>query len=333
MKSIKDIIKEAVLKEHNTLIKIDDSHLFSVLIEPNNTKKLFHFLILLVTLILCIVFVISSFIFFISDVLLYKNSSKISYAGAIMPERSCNRQSAFFLFNSADRWAETGIQLHKGDEIRISVSGGFNNVVSNLKEAALNNEKPKYDWVSFSKPAKDTIGRQDYLYNKPDAYLGSILYQIAGEAGVDENNTDNIKQLEINKPITVQDNGILYLSVNGIYVSEERMNKYYGIKNNRDAFYNNNIGEVLVVIDIEQNLNFSSWESSWYRYTEAIMNEAWDSNNIFIRIFGTLWYFLWSVLVLIWKITLYYYPVTVLLLLFTYIEFICKFINKLKRLK
>ncbi|KAA6329955.1 hypothetical protein EZS27_021280 [termite gut metagenome] len=335
MKSINNIIKDAVLKETNVSIKIDDSNLLSVLIEPNNTNKLSHFLLLLVTLVICIVFIFSSFVFFINDVLFYKETPKINSVGAIILERSCSRQSVLFLYNSADLWANTGIQLQKGDKIKISVSGGFHSDIQGLINSVQFNDRLKYKWFSFYTTKKDTANRKDYLYNKPDAFFGSILYQIAGEMGSEMKNKENIAQIKCNKAIKIPNNGTLYLSVNDIFWTEEdfensKGSEYYYLKNNRNACYNDNLGEVLVAIAIEKKLELYHWRSSWYRYTENMMYDLWDSNNIFIAVLLTPICFVWSILVLLWKVWYLSITVVILLLFSIYKESIMKLIKKKK---
>ncbi|KAA6338725.1 hypothetical protein EZS27_013278 [termite gut metagenome] len=336
MNSIENIIKDTVLKGTNASIKIDDSSFFSVLIEPNNTKKLSHSLLLLITLIFCIVFIFSSFVFFINDVLFYKNTAKVNSVGSIIPEKSCNRQSVLFLYNPADLWTNTGIQLQKEDKIKISVSGGFHSDIKGLINSVQSNGMPEYKWVSFYTAKKDTTNRKYYLYNKPDAYFGSVLYQIAGEMDPEVKNEETIFQVKCNENINIRDNGTLYLSVNDIFFTDkdfktfEKDTTYAYLSNNRYACYNDNLGEVLVVIDIEKKLESYYWRSSWYRYTEKTMYDLWDNHSIAISILLTPVYLVWSILVLLWKVRYLSIAVAVLLLFFVYKKSITKLIKRLK---
>jgi hypothetical protein len=305
MKSIEKIIKEILLreKESGSTIKIDESHFFSVLIEKGNNKKMWNFVCLFIAVIVCVTILITSFVFFINDVLLFQNNSKLNQMGAIISERSCKRETTIFLFGSAQRWANTGIQLQKGDEIKISYSGGFNSDIVGLKEAAETNDTLRYKWISFSNDTTptDSLTRKRLLYNdEKDARFGSLLYVIAGEMGVaDEIDTD-IYQVEQNKAASVKQNGVLYLAVNDIYLTDtvirlyEKDNKrlipidssitkttfdkykdsidlFYKytdtlyiiagksfidyFSKNRELFYQDNLGEVLVVVDIKRHIN------------------------------------------------------------------------------
>lgn len=289
MKSIENIIKDTVLRETNSSIKIDDSHFFSVLTERKNSKKLWGFIALLAAAVFCVAMLISFFVFFINDVLLFENAPKINESGAIIPERSCNRQSVLFLFNSAEKWANTGIQLQEGDEIKISYSGGFNSDIAGLVNSAKTNDTLRYKWVSFSNPDKHSKS-DDLLFDKSKGgYFGSLLRVIAGEMGVTENDMDNIVQVEQEKTDEITENGTLYLSVNDIFPTDSIMKNKYGVINNPNAFFNDNLGDVLVVIDIKRKLSPFSWRSSWYRNTEESMNRALDKDNFFCRVFSVMW--------------------------------------------
>lgn len=335
MKSIEKIIKEVLLREKDSssTISIDDSHFFSVLLEKGNSKKLWNFVCLFVALILCVTILMSSIVFFINDVLLFQNTPKIDQAGAIISERSCKRETAIFLFGSAQMWANTGIQLNKGDEIKISYSGGFHSDVAGLKKSAEHNNILRYKWISFSKEDRENTDYRLFFNKNDDGYFGSLLYIIAGEMGVDNNvDTTNIVQVKQNVTQSVEDNGVLYLAVNDIYltksiieqyadynknyvkrhninpitdnirelviskkdlsVNQDSIDLFYENKKdtiiiaglsfidyfseNRGLFYQDNIGEVLVVIDIKRHISSLSWRTGLYRWTEEKVNVVLD---------------------------------------------------------
>jgi hypothetical protein len=326
MRSIKNIIKETLVEETNASIKVDDSNFFVNLINSQDTKKLFNFLLLFVAIVFANVFIITSFVFFINDILLFENTTKINSQGAIIPERSCGRESVLFLFNSSDLWANTGIQLQEDDKVKISISGGFHSDVANLTRVALENRKPQpqYEWTSFY-CSKDTGNKAQYLYNKDDAYFGSILYQIAGEGGYIIDDSTKIGQLDLssNNFFEIKNNGTLYLTVNDIYLSPKVLNliesegkEINSLKNNPEAYYEDNIGQILVVIDIERNLSTLNWKSSWYRYTERHINEVWDSSsNIFVKSTKTAGIFVLSICILIRKTYFISIPIISLILI------------------
>lgn len=375
MKSIRNIIKETVLEETNSTIKIDESHFFTVIVDSKNKKKFYNFLVFVTAIIISIVVIINSLIFFINDILLYPNNPTINKEGAIIPERSCNRQSVLFLFNSAERWANTGVQLQEGDEIKISYSGGFHSDVAGLKQAAKDNYRPKYEWINFTtKSEPDTTAlRKKLLYNKEDdAYFGSVLYTIAGEFGVQDDERESFRQIEKDKLIKIKRNGTLFLSVNDIYLrnsvieiyedenkqifkteiitKQELENKndsisLYYIKNDstvyvsgikfreyfqndsiRDIFFNDNLGAILVLIDINRKVSFLNWRTSWYRFTENTINACWDNSTGWLLPFiKSVGWFIFAVIILVfWKLWFITYPL-ILLLCFPYIKNAFKF--------
>jgi hypothetical protein len=302
MKSIKNIIKETVLKETNSTIKIDESHFFSIISDLKNRKKFYNFLVLVTTIIISIVIIINSLVFFVNDILLYPNNPTVNKEGAIIPERSCNRQSVLFLLNSAERWANTGIQIQEGDEIKISYSGGFHSDIAGLKKSAEDNSKPKYNWISLSKPDEtnyDTLLLYNYkekcrlkrFFNKKqNAYFGSVLYTIASEFGVQDNDREFFRQIEKGKSVKIKQNGTLFLSVNDIYS-----------ETNKDSCFNDNLGAILMSIDINRKINFLSWRTSWYRYTENTINSFWENsaNHWFISFIYSVGFFIWAIMVLL----------------------------------
>jgi hypothetical protein len=240
MESIKKIIEEAVLKETKSSVEIDESPFLSRLVDPQYKIKVHYFLTLLIAIIFSVLVLIGSFVFFISDVLLFHNNPTINEEGAIISERSCNRQSAIFLFNAADNWANTGIQLQKGDEIKISYSGGFNTDLAGLVDSAKKNNTLRRKWINLSKPdttnydsnllynykEKSCLKRfiRQFFNSKQDAYFGSVLYSLSNEGSVQENNTNC--QIEKDKAVTIEGNGNLFLSVNDIYLTSEKVDEY-----------------------------------------------------------------------------------------------------------
>ena len=353
MKSIKNIIKELVFKETSANVKIDDSNFLVVVL---NKKYRNNFLLFATTVIICITFIISSFVFFLNDVLLFRNDFQTNEDGAIIPHKSCKREVVLFLLNSAEHWASTGISLSEGDKIKISCSGAFHSDIVGIKEAAYFNYKPKYNWISFPEkiPTEDTIKKLLVYNNKKDANFGSMLYALGTEKDIVNLNT--IRQIDKNEAIEVKGNGgILYLSVNDIFLTDSVI-RYYrlvnnkifsgkniitkaeyeskkdlidlfwtindstylingdafedSVKTNRLVFYNDNLGEILVSINIIRNNNNLHLQSNWYRWTEDKIYAVWNGDhNKIISILLTIVVFIWSIFTLIWHILLFLWEI------------------------
>lgn len=128
MKSIRDIIKANIINETNQSVDIDDANFF---VELANSKskdgnsKIFNFSMLIFAIIVGLVFVINSSVYFIKDVLNSRNDCKITPEGAIVAYMDGDKEFYLFLFNASEPWTNTGIQLLKGDKMRMRLSGGF----------------------------------------------------------------------------------------------------------------------------------------------------------------------------------------------------------------
>lgn len=246
MYSIRDIIRQAIVEGRGKRLTVTTDNFFVRLLrrsEPHGPRRgiIGRFLLIAATLILALSLVLGAFIFFIGDVLLYRPQVRINAQGAFIPTNSCGREYALFMFNSADVWADTGIQLRCGDRIKISASGGFHSSISRLHDAARENYRPRYSWYdSHTRDAGANIdgsGTENCIYTGPDAYFGSILYQIGPEAVecACENEAEEgsaIRQLSRRDGSAfreVIENGILRFTVNDIYLTDrviERLERH-----------------------------------------------------------------------------------------------------------
>jgi hypothetical protein len=87
---------------------------------------------------------------------------------------------------------------------------------------------------------------------------------------------------------------------NKVYISGDTFRKHF--YKNPDAFFNDNLGEVLVLIDINRKVGFFT---SWYRYTENHINNILDNSKG--GWFCSVCFFIWAIIVLLfyklWFIT------------------------------
>lgn len=257
MNSIRNIIRTIIAGETDRRLIVNTDSFFVRLFRESGTKeklwlRMFYFVFVTAVLIASLVTIICSFAFFIDDVLLFRPQVRINRCGAFVPTNSCGREYVLFMFNSADVWADSGIQLCAGDRIKISASGAFNSTVEQSVAAARKNFRPAYPWYgsrlrtdscnaapSTNKHAQHgSAGKRgarnrsdeniaDCMYNAPDtAYFGSILYQIQPDAMPCQHHydpkTQNIHQLSDADGTTyreVRENGILHFAVNDIYLT------------------------------------------------------------------------------------------------------------------
>lgn len=230
MGSITQIIKEVISDRRNKKVIIDDDgFLFGLFDRPDDgkvvlVKRTLNLLLILCCAITCIVILIKSFVFYINDVLLFENKVFMNQQGAFVPMQSCDREYALFMFTSSDWWANTGVQVQKGDRIKIMASGAFNSSISALQNQANENSKLKYRWIS-AMPTQKGQDVERCIYRGENAYFGSILYQIQNSLSV-ELDPEDIKQLNTNdeekeKFIDIDRNGTLFFAVNDIYMSPQ----------------------------------------------------------------------------------------------------------------
>ena len=86
---------------------------------------------------------------YVNDIILYENHLSINSQGAFNPRKSMNCEYALYLFNTADLWANSGIQINEKDLIKINISGAFNSSVEGTIVAAKENTALTYPWVSY----------------------------------------------------------------------------------------------------------------------------------------------------------------------------------------
>lgn len=209
---------------------------------------------------------------YINDVILYENQLTINEQGAFNPRKTLNCEYALYLFNTADLWANSGIQVNEKDRIRINISGAYNSSVEGSVIAARENTEQRYHWLSYDnvpntqdttkegKIARDLcIARGDNRFD-----FGSPMYAIFPESGNLQSNPmklslkltpqlDSLRQLDTNQKIAslwrnsislwekeksrkfrrAGKTGTLYFAVNDMYFNnDEEMQRYYTIAHN-----------------------------------------------------------------------------------------------------
>lgn len=195
-----------------------------------------NFVVLISFLTFFIVAITFSFIFFIKSVLLFNPNSRVNDKGAIIIPQPCSVEHYLYLFNSAECWANTGIKVLKGDEIRISASGSYYSKISHMNLCAVNNEVLPYKrHLITCEPKEDTSLIKDLCIYKGDeinnARFGALLLQIKEDYEEPSYcSLDKLKpqiyQLTYNNekgflPVKAVRSGILNFAVNDIYFTNE----------------------------------------------------------------------------------------------------------------
>lgn len=294
------------------------------------------FVLLITALFASVVFTIHGVVFFIKDILFFSEKPIVNHSGAIIPQRSCNREQVIFYFNTADMWVNTGIQLRKGDKIRISHSGSFHSDILDIYNNTTNNDKLTYPYypqakqytdvdnclynttnrkdLTFAERLKDYLGLDKTKSRQP--YFGSVIWQINNENFVVDAHNSHVHQIEAQdaeKFIRIRDNGELFLSVNDIYLSDRVIEslshtpsysdsyilfgaeRIYFLPENaerlkslcdnypeyRTMWFRDNMGSMLICIEIHRRVHITQWMTRWYRSTEEHISSALSQGGLY----------------------------------------------------
>ncbi len=189
-----------------------------------------------------ITILVSMFVFFINDVMLYSPERDINSKGALTITQPCHREHSIFMFNSATLWADTGIDLVEGDIVTISGSGSFDSSIWDKTDNAQKNFKPRYSLVNI---AYDDRSENQFSYSDIQFCIfndttdrdnlprfGSLLFQIQPTRRKCVNmNSDTLRPIcqahlnpssgVLNEQFKVRKSGTLFVAVNDIYLSTD----------------------------------------------------------------------------------------------------------------
>ena len=294
---------------------------------------------------------------YINDVILFENQLIINNQGAFNPKKSMNCEYALYLFNTAELWANSGIQVNAKDKIRINFSGAYNSWVEGTIWASDNNRELEFSWVSSSDIIKtDTTLAGKYCVSRgsPNFGFGSPMYAIVSESGSLQSDPLQLsikhnKQLDSLRKKDIKhkndsiwgdivlwkriDNcdfhsagktGNLYFAVNDMFFqNDEEIQNYYSdpsttkpdgtlytqkeidsIKGKPKHCYNDNLGQLLVSIEIQRHVPYQFWRPSMaYRFFDYKVNYILDTDY-----YGVVKFFLCTLylaLFFVWIMTIF----------------------------
>ena len=224
---------------------------------------------------------------FIKEVILYDNELYINERGTFNPHKALNCEYALFLFNTADIWANSGIQVNENDKIKINISGAYNSCVNYVKRASEENVELTYPWVRYDRIEEPDVSQDRALLHAihKEYPIGSALFAIFPES--EELDTDPFiwsdpRRAEAVSRWTPESNrsfkkaeksGTLHFTVNDMfYRNESEVKAFYNsdntgyrrntlseeekterIKNHRLDF-DDNLGQLLVAVEIRRHV-------------------------------------------------------------------------------
>jgi hypothetical protein len=155
----------------------------------------------------------------------------------------------YWLFNTADLWANSGIQVRQGDILTIRASGRSHTAIHHLVDNVTNNKKLSDNWVgtdgdykrSFSK--RDSLRMQYRLFpnRAQDALIMQVIPEKAGRGDIEElkkyltfddkDNKDNKHKENIyfigkeRVDLLINNDGFLHFAVNDIVLTDAVIDK------------------------------------------------------------------------------------------------------------
>lgn len=163
--------------------------------------------------------------FFLSEVILPDSSQYVNDRGSLVFNQPLATEHYMFLLNSADLWADSGIEVVKGDKVDITVSGSFYSDIGELRNACVDNTSLLYDY--FHKISKNTPGNRYVL--SPEKPFGALLYRIERPVNlslpldsvpyIKEKRNEDTHEISFVAPTS----GILHFSVNDIVLDKHKV--------------------------------------------------------------------------------------------------------------
>lgn len=162
--------------------------------------------------------------------------------------KSEDKDVIYWLFNTADLWANSGIDVQKGDILTIRASGSSFTAIHHLVDASEMNRRPQDKWVGTEGQDKDfprDILRMQYRLCK-DVHEGILLMKIINsdisqkklESWSDDLLTKDIEVIGKERTLYISEPGVLHFAVNDIVLIDPVLDKMYEdyIKTISDSF-------------------------------------------------------------------------------------------------
>lgn len=138
---------------------------YKTLIEAlGDPKRVVRLLIILMTVVVILAIGIIGVIYGIKRFYPYKSINSNEYGATFIKDE--DNEIIYWLFNTADLWANSGIEVKEGDVISVHTSGAFNPAIHHLVDDANKNNKLRDPWVLSGGKGRLEYGQ---LYNQEAA--------------------------------------------------------------------------------------------------------------------------------------------------------------------
>lgn len=208
------------IKQYSTLLEI-----------LNDPKAMLKIICMLAVLVLTVFIGLAFTVIAIKRVYPYNEIRTNTFGATTMANEET--ELTYWLFNPAEPWACSGIEVQEGDVLTIRSSGQINTSIHHLVHAATYNVPPRYSWTDTDGGDRSPQTRTDYRFypkSNPDAlimqvkepdersgrYLRPNLYDYSGD-------TDFSRYYYIGKERTdlrIRQSGTLHFAVNDIILTQ-----------------------------------------------------------------------------------------------------------------
>lgn len=185
------------------------------------------------------------------------------YGATIMKNE--DKEVIYWLFNTAELWANSGIKVKKNDELTIRASGASFTAIHHLVEATKNNKEIEDKWVDTDGQPKTRMKdrlRVKYRIISDNCDEGKLLLMVADE-DKQNNYADWVKELTDDKmdkanveiigkekiSLKIKKDGILHFAVNDIILTDNVIAKMYkefvnSIMDKHEKYFSKNRNEI-----------------------------------------------------------------------------------------
>ena len=224
-----------------------------------------------------VAFVLYSAVFYVQNVLLYKADLQINQFGTFV-RKSYNSEYAMFLYDPAEAWAASGIQVQKGDRLFISASGAYHTKYECLIDATRRNHWADARNQLLADNGRDALNRSEIVDSLKKSLCRYIDMSIPPDS-VDPKHPLYIdrKNLKVKQPLHLGDTALFgdvlmqivpeeflrdtghldSTRIYGIPRMQRKVKEPLVIRHNgvlafgvNDSRPQNNVGQVLVVMEI-----------------------------------------------------------------------------------
>lgn len=184
--------EEAAPSTEKPKLQIEISRYKGILDMIADTRKLAKLILVMVVVVVLVFVGVTSVVLIVKKFYPYNTVNTNKYGATVIENE--NKDVIYWLFNSADLWANSGIEVKAGDVISVQTSGSFHTAIHHLVDEAKNNVTLSEPWMLPSGGVLDSpknSARSEFRIAATDA-PNVILMQVI-PAGY-ENRYGNVKK-------------------------------------------------------------------------------------------------------------------------------------------